>query len=179
MHTQKGNSSNIIKDNGESTNKDNSLQNIQSKLKKVYTCKRCMKEHRTRGYLLLHVKNYCGKEYNCSTCTGTFTSRNGLNRHKLIHSGKNLTNCPICKKQVTVANLAKHFNTHHAQEDRKRNFQCHLCKKLFSNISQNTFTHTQWRNKEAMSNMWQKLLSFKDTHEYTSPNKQGNCMPYL
>ncbi|XP_067637933.1 uncharacterized protein [Eurosta solidaginis] len=121
--------------------KVNRLKTIHDRIK-LYPCKICSKQFRTKGDLNAHKQvhsdefpykcDFCGKQfkktmslsfhmrihsgkrpYKCKYCTKSFTQLCGLNKHLRKHLGENIYRCELCPLAFPIATeLRLHFTTH-------------------------------------------------------------------
>ncbi|PSN31453.1 hypothetical protein C0J52_19055, partial [Blattella germanica] len=81
------------------------------------------------------------RPFQCKICNKSFTRKNNLNRHMIIHTSNRPFQCEICNKSFTrKSDLNRHMITHTS----KRPFQCEICSKSFSQksyLSTHVITH--------------------------------------
>ncbi|PSN31455.1 hypothetical protein C0J52_19055, partial [Blattella germanica] len=69
------------------------------------------------------------RPFQCKICNKSFTRKNNLNRHMIIHTSNRPFQCEICNKSFTrKSDLNRHMITHTS----KRPFQCEICSKSFT-----------------------------------------------
>jgi len=107
----------------------NALKNHikQIHLSETSTCHICHKEYKD---LYHHVKYFHEKirNYECSYCEKKFQAKKLLYNHvQSIHLGEK-TNCPDCKKDISVDNFSRHVREFHEQVKKP----CPHCERGFS-----------------------------------------------
>ena len=94
---------------------------------------------------LLKMPNRISSKQNrfaCDQCPKTFSRKDGLTTHKILHTGVKLFSCDLCHK--------KFANSHHLTEHKRihsgdKPFQCNLCPMKFAksfNLIRHKRTHT-------------------------------------
>ncbi len=85
---------------------------------KPYKCNYhgCFKNFKAYGHLRDHIKrHYNIKPFTCEICNTSFTRKNTLKTHYLVHSGEKPHQCTFegCKKRFSEkGNMKTHFKTH-------------------------------------------------------------------
>lgn len=89
-------------------------------------CDLCSKVYFSKQNISSHMKMvHLKKGFVCNVCDYETSSKNHLQRHKMIHADK--VECLICKKQVSV--LKAHMETH------KPKVPCSICHKMVKKLS--------------------------------------------
>ncbi|XP_053684900.1 zinc finger protein 436-like [Sabethes cyaneus] len=114
-----------------------------------FRCDICSTNFNNIRALRMHRKNHMGppKVWACEVCQKKYTSKNLLDEHMNMHSGKRPFKCPHCPKDfASKYTLAAHMKIH---QDRERVFNCKECGKGFynqSNLLQHEKIHTGVRD---------------------------------
>ena len=85
---------------------------------KPYVCtfENCKKEFKAYGHLSDHLKrHYNIRPFECEVCKATFSRRNTLKTHSMVHTGEKPHMCPYvgCEKRFSEkGNMKTHYKTH-------------------------------------------------------------------
>ncbi|KAF3852759.1 hypothetical protein F7725_006114, partial [Dissostichus mawsoni] len=72
---------------------------------------------------------HCQKPHQCSICWRSFSLRDYLLKHMVVHTGVRAFQCSMCGKRFTQkSSLNVHMRTHRAE----RTFQCNVCQRAFT-----------------------------------------------
>ncbi|XP_055530475.1 zinc finger protein 431-like isoform X2 [Wyeomyia smithii] len=114
-----------------------------------FRCDLCSTTFNNIRALRMHRKNHLGppKVWGCEVCQKKYSSKNLLDEHMNMHSGKRPFKCSHCPKDfASKYTLAAHTKIH---QDRERVFNCRECGKGFysqSNLLQHEKIHTGVRD---------------------------------
>ncbi|XP_039618198.1 uncharacterized protein LOC120534672 [Polypterus senegalus] len=100
---------------------------------KVYQCSECGKQFTTSNGLQYHKRIHTGeKAYCCSDCGKRFTTSSNLQDHRRIHTGEKPYCCSECGKQFSErSSFQKHKKIHTGEKP----YSCSECGKQFSQMS--------------------------------------------
>lgn len=95
-----------------------------------HRCDECGKRFACKRNLQYHLGTHkTDKPYTCNKCNKSFPQKENLLRHqKVIHSETRLHVCEVCDRSFSnSSNLKRHT----LQHNRKKSFQCNICKIAF------------------------------------------------
>ncbi len=135
----------------------------------TFPCPICQKELKSKTILRVHLETHetNRKRYSCTTCNKSFFTPGHLQRHSLIHTGKNLQTCSICDKKVT--NLSRHVKIHQNQS-----FSCSVCKKTY-NTSETLRGHMRSHQEAQKCPICSKQVKWLKRHLETHQDKKLSC----
>ena len=120
--------------------------------------------------------------YICSICSRHFSSKGGVIRHNVLHSGVKKYVCKLCGKGFFRSD---HLKSHLPTHSRRKQYQCSVCSKYFSGLD-NFQTHMQLHEMETesqsgISDQQANASEFRDANASssiynTSLQNAGHCM---
>ncbi|XP_055622233.1 zinc finger protein 845-like [Toxorhynchites rutilus septentrionalis] len=114
-----------------------------------FRCDICSTKFNNIRTLRMHRKNHVAtpKVWSCEVCQKKYSSKNLLDDHMNMHSGRRPFKCDMCPKDfASKYTLAAHLKTH---QERERVFSCKECGKGFysqNNLIQHEKIHTGVRD---------------------------------
>lgn len=113
-------------------------------------CRTCGEQCATRQNLASHILLTHGGEdtFACRVCRKSFSYRQGLIQHMVIHSKEKLFKCSVCHRSfLRRHSLTKHMLIHTGEKP----FQCHVCHRSFAlrrGLKNHMLVHVDARNKK-------------------------------
>lgn len=102
------------------------------------------------------------KPHQCSICWRSFSLRDYLLKHMVVHTGVRAFQCTMCGKRFTQkSSLNVHMRTHRAE----RTFQCNVC--------QRAFTHRTLLERHALQHAHHAPQGHGRGPDMTSPTKHS------
>ena len=108
---------------------DEFLLNVEDKIG-PYKCNKCTKSFTFKNSLTKHEIIHTGKKpFKCATCSKSFNSKFSHKRHVMLHEGWFPYRCNICGRGFSSpSNLTFHEKSHTGE----RPYECKTCSKSFS-----------------------------------------------
>ena len=106
-------------------------------VKPIFECDVCKKQFSTKYVLAAHLKSeHLGmrKTYLCPICGQSFTQRNSLRQHAVVHTGLRPYVCHICGKTFPYDKSLRNHKLVH-EPDTPRLYECQVCGKRFQHDS--------------------------------------------
>ncbi|XP_039428696.1 zinc finger protein 761-like [Culex pipiens pallens] len=106
-------------------------KHVASELGSDFRCDVCGTEFANIRTLRMHRKTHVAtpKVWSCHVCQKKYSSKNLLDEHSNMHSGKRPFKCPVCPKDfASKYTLSAHMKIH---QDRERVFNCKECGRGF------------------------------------------------
>lgn len=115
------------------------------------------------------------RKFQCDICYKTFRRRDGLKKHKKIHTGERNFKCDICGKAfIEKGKLSIHQNVH----NNVKNFSCDFCEKSFNQKHYlNVHLRIHTGEKPYKCTMCEKAFARKD-HLNKHINAHTGLKPY-
>ncbi|PSN32708.1 hypothetical protein C0J52_26976, partial [Blattella germanica] len=127
-----------------SSEKEDFQQLLKSpKPNRPFQCKICCKTFTRKNDLKRHmIIHSSSPPYQCKICSKYFNQKSNLDRHRYTHTDKHPFQCEICSKSFTQKS---YLSTHMIIHTSNRPFPCDICGKSFTrkdNLSAHMITHT-------------------------------------